>query len=111
MQHPDPFFIKQKHICPLRRAQKKIYGEKHLNNNRVEIKATYVPSNYAGIVERKFQRILIVFSCGPDGGTLRTAAKRDDGVCKLNKKRLPRHMILDIQTQLPPPTVCTEGFF
>lgn len=81
--------------------------------NRAEIKATYfklTSSNWGGIVQRKFQRILIVFSCGPDGSTLRTAARRDDGVCKLNKKPLPRHMILDIQTQLPPPTVCPEGF-
>lgn len=62
-------------------------------------------------MKRKFQRILIVFSCGPDGGTLRTAVSRDDGVCKLNKKLLPRHMILDIQTKLPPPTVCPKGFF
>lgn len=60
-------------------------------------------------MKRKFQRILIVFSCGPDGGALRTTVSRDDGACKLNKKRLPRHKILDIQTQLPPPTVCPKG--
>lgn len=88
-----------------------IYGEKHANNDRAEIKATYLPSNWGGTVRRKFQPILIVFSCGPDGGTLRTAARRDDGVCKLNKKLLARHMILDIQTKHPPPTVCPKGFF
>lgn len=62
-------------------------------------------------MRRKFQRILIVVSCGPDGATLRTEARGDDGVCKLNKKRLPRHTILDIQTELPPPTLRPKEFF
>ncbi len=57
-----------------------------MQTNRAEIKATYLPSNWGGIVKRKFQRILIVFSCGPDGGTLRAAVRRDDEVCKLNEK-------------------------
>lgn len=82
--------------------------EKHTNNNRAGIKDTHLPSNWGRIVKRKFQRLLIVFSCGPDGGTLRTAVGRDDGVRKLNKKLSPRHMILDIQTELPPPTVCPK---
>lgn len=39
------------------------------------------------------------------------AGSRDDGLCKLNKKLLPRHTILDIQTKLPPPTGCPREFF
>lgn len=113
MQHPYVLY-QGKALLAFRGRRKKgkthkmIHGEKHANSNRAEIKATYLPSNWGGIERRKFQQILIVFSCGPDGGTLRTAVSRDDGVCKLNKKLFPRHMILDIQTQPPPPTVCSK---
>lgn len=87
-----------------------VCAEKHANNNRAEIGATYSSSNWAGMVRRKFQRVLMVFSCGPDGGTRRTAARRADGDCKLNERRfLPRHMILDIQTRLPPPSLSARN--
>lgn len=98
-------------IYERREEKSKIFREKHANNNRAVIKATYLPSDRGGIVKRELQRILIVFSCGPDGGTLWAAVRRDDGVCKLIKKLLPWHTILDIQTKLPPPTLCAREFF
>lgn len=37
-------------------------------------------------MRRELQPILMVFSCGPDGGTLWAVVRRDDGLCKLIKK-------------------------
>lgn len=68
--------IKEKRLCFLRGGEKsKIFREKHANNNRAEIKATYLPSDWGGIVKWEFREILIVFSCGPDGGTLWAAVR------------------------------------
>lgn len=39
-------------------------------NSEANTNATYLPSDCRGLVKTKFQRSLIVFSCGPDGGTL-----------------------------------------
>lgn len=65
------YFIKETQGCHLHGEEKsKIFRKKHANNNRSEIKAAYLPSDWGGIVKWEFHWILIVFSCGPDGGTL-----------------------------------------
>lgn len=38
-------------------------------------------------MRRELQPILMVFSCGPDGGRLWAVVRRDDGLCKLIKKQ------------------------
>lgn len=74
-------------------------------SKRVEAKVTHSSLDCGGTERRKFQRVLICFSCGADGA----AASGDDGASKSNKKPSPSHKILDMQTQLPPPTGWPNG--
>lgn len=95
--HPG-FLYQGKNISSLRSEGEKEHFWREKRKQQIWDKSTYLPSDCGGIERRKFQRILIVFSCGPDGATLRTAERGDDEVCKLNKKLMPWHKILDFQT-------------